>query len=91
MVRGEGKLFLAPGRIAVTGVSQLLLQALLQTLHLPLLALCQRLVEVSAHQRAELRTQDSVCSVPSGCHTLHPFLSFVLQLHNTESEHGCVV
>ena len=91
MVRGEGKLLLAPGRIAVAGVSQLLLQALLQTVHLPLLALCQSLVEVSAHQRADLKTQDSNRSVSSGCDMARSFLSVVLQLHSTKSEHGCVV
>ena len=48
MISREGQLLLAPGGIAAAGVGNLLLQALLQALHLSFPPLCQRLVEIPA-------------------------------------------
>lgn len=52
VVRGESELLLAPSSIAVAAVCQLLLQTLLQAVHLPFFTLCQCLMKVPVGQRA---------------------------------------
>lgn len=65
MVSREAELLLAPGGVAAAGVSHLLLQGLLQAVHLPLPPLRQCFVEVPATQHfsqqpmGTLDTQDT--------------------------------
>ena len=48
MIGIDGELLVAPGSAALATISQLLLQARLQAVHLCLPALCERLVEIPA-------------------------------------------